>query len=197
MAIRFEDLCKRLKDNTEEKNVYFNHLESEKFLLPFDKNGMLNFDDAAGGAVISYLHRLLAKNANLKNIIIDVINKNLDIEPLNLSYYNYMALADFISSFDLKDIEEKIHYQCLLDMNNFTKLLKKLFKQDISDAKQLSKNCIAALIKYPSITQNDIDKNILNPKYDIERFDIKQIFNEFPFKRIYIKLCLVMKFMIY
>lgn len=182
MAIRFEDLCKRLKDNTEEKNVYFNHLESENFLLPFDKNGMLNFDDAAGGAVISYLQRLLAKNANLKNIIIDVINKNLDIEPLNLNYYNYMALVDFISSFDLKDIEEKIHYQCLLDMNNFTKLLKKLFKQDISNAKQLSKNCIAALIKYPPIAQNDIDKNILNPKYDIERYDIKQLFNELPFK---------------
>lgn len=182
MTIRFEDLCKRLKDNTEEKNVYFNHLESENFLLPFDRKGMLNFDDAAGGAVISYLQKLLARNANLKNTIIDVINKNLDIEPLNLSYYNYMALADFISSFDLKDIEEKIHYQRLLDMNNFTKLLKKLFKQDISNAKQLSKNCIAALIKYPPVTQNDIDKNILNPKYDIERYDIKQIFNELPFK---------------
>ncbi len=182
MTIRFEDLCKRLKDNTEEKNVYFNHLEAENFLLPFDRKGMLNFDDAAGGAVISYLQRLLANNANLKNIIIDVINKNLDIEPLNLNYYNYMALVDFISSFDLKDIEKKIHYQCLLDMNNFTKLLKKLFKQDISNAKQLSKNCIAALIKYPPITQNDIDKNILNPKYDIERYDIKQLFNELPFK---------------
>ena len=69
------------------------------------------------------MQRLLARNANLKNTIIDVINKNLDIEPLNLSYYNYMALADFISSFDLKDIEEKIHYQRLLEMNNFTKLL--------------------------------------------------------------------------
>ena len=143
MTIRFEDLCKRLKDNTEEKNVYFNHLEAENFLLPFDRKGMLNFDDAAGGAVISYLQKLLAKNVNLKNTIIDVINKNLDIEPLNLSYYNYMALADFIFSFDLKDIEEKIHYQRLLEMNNFTKLLKKLFKQDLSNAKQLSKNCIA------------------------------------------------------
>ena len=101
MTIRFEDLCKRLKDNTEEKNVYFNHLEAENFLLPFDRKGMLNFDDAAGGAVISYLQKLLAKNVNLKNTIIDVINKNLDIEPLNLSYYNYMALADFIFSFDL------------------------------------------------------------------------------------------------
>lgn len=180
--MKFKELCKRLEENIEEKKIYFNHLEAEEFLQPFFKKGILNFDDYAGGAVISYLQRLLNKNSNLKDNIINIINHNLDKKDLYLSYSNYMALIDFISSLALKDIEGGIHYASLFEMSNSIKLCKKLLRQDISSARLLCKDCIAALIRYSQITQSDIDKNTLKPKYNLEIYDIKQIFLESPFK---------------
>ena len=51
--MKFKELCERLNNNIEEKKLYFENLNSETLLKPLFNEGILTFDNWAGGYVLS------------------------------------------------------------------------------------------------------------------------------------------------
>lgn len=180
--MKFKELCERLNNNIEEKKLYFENLNSETLLKPLFNEGILTFDNLAGGYVLSYIERLLLKNEELKPLIIEIINTELSKQNLNLSYGNYDCLIKFITKyFEIDEIENKINYTTLLSMENAPDLCKEFLNNDISKTKNLYKDCINALIQhkpYKNCKQNDLVESI----YNFGIYDIKQVFKESPYK---------------
>ena len=71
--IKIEDLCVRLKNNINEKKMFFQDLTSEKFLSYFYKEQVFNFTDDASFWIIQYLIKVFSDNT--KDIIIDIVNQ--------------------------------------------------------------------------------------------------------------------------
>lgn len=180
--MKFKELCERLNNNIEEKKLYFENLNSKTLLKPLFNEGILTFDNLAGGYVLSYIERLLLKNEELKPLIIEIINTELSKQNLNLSYGNYDCLIKFITKyFEIDEIENKINYTTLLSMENAPDLCKEFLNNDISKTKNLYKDCINALIQhkpYKNCKQNDLVESI----YNFGIYDIKQVFKESPYK---------------
>ena len=180
--MKFKELCERLNNNIEEKKLYFENLNSKTLLKPLFNEGILTFDNLAGGYVLSYIECLLLKNEELKPLIIEIINTELSKQNLNLSYGNYDCLIKFITKyFEIDEIENKINYTTLLFMENAPDLCKEFLNNDISKTKNLYKDCINALIQhkpYKNGKQNDLVESI----YNFGIYDIKQVFKESPYK---------------
>ena len=186
----FNELCDRLKNNIEEKNVFFQNLKSEKFLIPLYKQGMLNFDDSAGSAIIGYLLKILKKTADYKQEVIDAINSNLNKSDLKISYYNYTALLELIEQFSAEEVNNNINYKTLLESNYASRFCRTLLKKDISKQINLCKDCIQSLIRYKYSDENPRKENIVELKYNEEIYDIKKIIYEYPYKE---NLCKIMQ----
>ena len=66
--ITIKELCDKLKNDISEKGLFFKELSAQEFLIPFQKEGLLNFTDNASYWVMQYLGRIY--NSNNKNIIL-------------------------------------------------------------------------------------------------------------------------------
>lgn len=181
--MKFKELCERLNNNIEEKKLYFENLNSETLLKPLFNEGILTFDNLAGGYVLSYIGRLLLKNEELKPLIIEIINTELSKQNLNLSYGNYDCLIKFITKyFGIDEIENKINYTTLLSLENAPDLCKEFLNNDISKTKKIYKDCIKALIQHKQYDKHCKRKDLVHSKYDFGMYNIKQVFNESPYK---------------
>lgn len=181
--MKFKELCERLNNNIEEKKLYFENLNSETLLKPLFNEGILTFDNLAGGYVLSYIERLLLKNEELKPLIIEIINTELSKQNLNLSYGNYDCIIKFITKyFEIDEIENKINYTTLLSMENAPDLCKEFLNNDISKTKKIYKDCIKTLIQHKPYNEHRKRKDLVHSKYDCGMYDIKQVFKESPYK---------------
>ena len=181
--MKFKELCERLNNNIEEKKLYFENLNSETLLKPLFNEGILTFDNLAGGYVLSYIGRLLLKNEELKPLIIEIINAELSKQNLNLSYGNYDCLIKFITKyFGIYEIENKINYTTLLSLENAPDLCKEFLNNDISKTKKIYKDCIKTLIQHKPYDKHCKRKDLVHSKYDFGMYDIKQVFKESPYK---------------
>ena len=70
--ITIKELCDKLKADINEKSLFFKELSAQEFLVPFQKEGLLNFTDDASYWVIQYLERIYSSNT--KDIIIEITN---------------------------------------------------------------------------------------------------------------------------
>lgn len=148
--MHIDDLCKQLAQNIEEKDAFFQQVEDIAFFKHFQKRNLLNFDDYAGGAVISYLVRLLENHNddNLKTEIINVINENLEKDD-NYDGYTFQQLIRLLVYFSNTEIEEKIKkYKKLFAMDNSIWLSIALLERSLADTQYLYMDCISNLVEY-------------------------------------------------
>ena len=122
--IKIEDLCSRLKNNINEKKIFFQNLSSEKFLMPFYKEQVFNFSDEASFWIIQYLIKVFSNNT--ENLIISIVNQC--IHNCEITKKNYKKLLDHRLSIELIKI-----------------LLK---KSEIMNDKELTKMLLNTLLRY-------------------------------------------------
>lgn len=189
--MHIDELCKRLAQNITEKEVFFLKVEDITFFKHFKKQNLLNFNDDAGGAVISYLSRLLEHNNNddtLKSEIIDVINQNLSLD-VNYNYYTFTNLIKLLLKFSNKEIEEKIeNYKKLFLMDNSIWLCKSLLIRDITDTKSLYLDCISSLLRYEIEESNSWKTKSAYSFYKSGIYIIDDLLEKSPYKENFIEI---------
>lgn len=189
--MHIDELCKRLAQNITEKDVFFLKVEDIAFFKHFKKRNLLNFNDDAGGAVISYLIRLLEHNNDddtLKSEIIDVINQNLLLD-VNYNYYTFTNLIKLVLKFSNKEIEEKIeNYKKLFLMDNSIWLCKSLLIRDITDTKSLYLDCISSLLRYEIEESNSWKTKSAYSFYKSGIYIIDDLLEKSPYKENFIEI---------
>lgn len=145
--IKINDLCIRLKDNINEKKIFFQDLSSDKFLSPFYKEKVFNFSDEASFWVVQYLIKVFSDNT--KDLIIDIIDNCLSECEINtINYATYYQITKLIDLFVVQDIS-KINYKKLLNHERAIELIEILLKKtEIINDKKLTKAIINALLRY-------------------------------------------------
>ena len=189
--MHIDELCKRLAQNITEKEVFFLKVEDITFFKHFKKQNLLNFNDDAGSAVISYLSRLLEHNNNddtLKSEIIDVVNQNLSLD-VNYNYYTFTNLIKLLLKFSNKEIEEKIeNYKKLFLMDNSIRLCKSLLIRDITDTKSLYLDCISSLLRYEIEEANSWKTKTAYSFYKSGIYIIDDLLEKSPYKENFIEI---------
>lgn len=189
--MHIDELCKRLAQNITEKEVFFLKVEDITFFKHFKKQNLLNFNDDAGSAVISYLSRLLERNNNddtLKSEIIDVVNQNLSLD-VNYNYYTFTNLIKLLLKFSNKEIEEKIeNYKKLFLMDNSIRLCKSLLIRDITDTKSLYLDCISSLLRYEIEEANSWKTKTAYSFYKSGIYIIDDLLEKSPYKENFIEI---------
>lgn len=145
--MNYRELSELLNSNIEQKNIFFKKISAPEFLPHFIKYNVLTFDDNCGVSIISYLIRLLKFNSELKNTIIEIVNSNLKIYQ-NMSGYVFDSLLTLLKEFTIEDIENKIDYLSLFNMDNAWLFDKLLLERDISSTNFLYKELVKSLVNY-------------------------------------------------
>lgn len=145
--ITIKELCDNLKSDINEKSLFFKELSAQEFLVPFQKEGLLNFTDNASYWVIQYLERMYASNT--KDIIIEIINENIkEIEINDIHYSTYYQLTELLDRFDIIDLN-KIDYTKILKHKQAIELIKNIYKKEqIIEHEDLIKATISTLLTY-------------------------------------------------
>lgn len=145
--MNIESLVQRLKNNSEERKIFFKQVTAPEFLPHFEKHNMLRFDDVCAAEIITYLTVLVKNNANLKDKVAEIINKNLE-EVKDISGYVFDNLINLLKNYDIDEIESKIDYVALFAKDDFGMSYKLILKNDISKKENLYKELIKSLIEY-------------------------------------------------
>ena len=77
--MNYKELCEKLNNNNEQKDVFFRNVKAPDFLPYFEKYNVLTFDNNAGASVIKYLIHLVTVDKSLKKNISQIIQKTLKI----------------------------------------------------------------------------------------------------------------------
>ena len=126
--ITIKELCDNLKSDINEKSLFFKELSAQEFLMPFQKEGLLNFTDDASYWVIQYLERIY--DSNTKDIIIEIINENIkEIEIDDIHYSTYYQLTELLDRFDIIDLN-RIDYTKILKHKHAIELVKIYIKKN-------------------------------------------------------------------
>lgn len=154
--ITIKELCDKLMADINEKSLFFKELSAQEFLVPFQKEGLLNFTDNASYWVMQYLERIYGSNT--KDIIIEIINKNIKkIEINDIHYSTYYQLTKLLAKFEIIDLN-KIDYTKLLKHKHAIELVKKIYKKEqIVEYEDLIKATISTLLTY-DIKSTSYDK---------------------------------------
>jgi len=154
--ITIKELCDNLNSDINEKSLFFKELSAKEFLVPFQKEGLLNFTDNASYWVIQYLDRIY--DSNTKDIIIEIINENIKkIEINDIHYSTYYQLTKLLDKFEIIDLN-KIDYTKLLKHKHAIELVKKIYKKEqIVEYEDLIKATISTLLTY-DIKSTSYDK---------------------------------------
>lgn len=171
--ITIKDLCDNLKSDINEKSLFFKELYAQEFLIPFHKEGLLDFADDASYWVIQYLERVY--NSDTKFIIIDIINESINkIEINDIHYSTYYQLTKLLDKFEIIDLN-KIDYTKLLKHKHAIELVKKIYaKEQIIENENLIKATISALLTY-EIKSNSFEKRA---EVIYETFYLSEIIND-------------------
>lgn len=145
--IKIKDLCNQLKNNIDEKSLFFKGLSAKEFLVPFYKEGIFSLTDNASYWVVQYLQRVYDKYT--KDIILGIINQSVEkCEANDIDYSTYYQLVKLIDLFEITDIIN-INYIKLLEHKNSIELVKHLYKKtDIVKYKDIVLATINSLLKY-------------------------------------------------
>ena len=154
--ITIKELCDKLKADINEKSLFFKELSAQEFLVPFQKEGLLNFTDDASYWVIQYLERIYSSNT--KDIIIEIINENFkEIGIEDIHYSTYYQLTKLLDKFELPDLN-KIDYVKLLKHKQAIELVKNIYKKkQIIEYEGLIKATISTLLTY-EVKSTSFDK---------------------------------------
>lgn len=186
--IKFEDLCQRLQENNERKWSYFKELDDPRFLEPFSKTDILNFNDQAAPQVIKYLERVL--DTATKDIIINIINRNFEQE-VDYSWGTYLAILSLINKLDLiNDVEEKIvNYKILFNGNNSIKFCEILLNNEaILKTKELYKECILNIINYEIQIDDIFPEKEKIPKSIHDQYLLNELIHKEPMHTTFAKI---------
>lgn len=178
--ITIKELCDNLKSDINEKSLFFKELTAQEFLVPFQKEGLLNFTDNASYWVIQYLERIY--DSNTKDIIIEIINENIkEIEINDIHYSTYYKLTELLDRFEIIDLN-KIDYIKLLKHKHAIELVKKLYaKERIIENEDLIKTTISVLLTY-EVKSNSYEKRA---EVIYETYYLSEIINSESTKEIF------------
>lgn len=179
--MNYKELCEKLNNNNEQKDVFFRNVKAPDFLPYFEKYNVLTFDNNAGASVIKYLIHLVTVDKSLKKNISQIINKNIAIYK-KMSGYVFEAMLNLLKEFSISEIEDLIDADTLLRMDNAYLFCEFLLKNDISDTNHLYKKCIETLINY-KVYEDPVWKtksaaSIHGPYI----YQIKDLFSTLPYK---------------
>ena len=171
--ITIKELCDKLKNDISEKGLFFKELSAQEFLIPFQKEGLLNFTVNASYWVMQYLGRIY--NSNNKNIILEIVNKNIkEIKINDIHYSTYYQLTNLLDKFDITDLN-KIDYIKLLKHKHAIELVKSMYKKEqIIEYEDLIKATVSTLLTY-EVKSSSFDKRA-NVTY--ETYYLSEIIND-------------------
>ena len=126
--ITIKELSDKLKKDINEKSLFFKELSAKEFLIPFQKENLLNFTDEASYWVVQYLERIYCTDT--KDTILKIIDENIKlVEIQDISHSTYYQLVKLLDKFDIVDLN-KIDYCKLLKHNHSIELVKNIYKKE-------------------------------------------------------------------
>ena len=102
--IKIKNLCNRIKNNIDEKTLFFKEVSASEFLVPFYEENVFDFTDMSSYWTLRYLNKVYLGN---EKIIVDILNKCISLtNNINdIPHNTYFQIIEIIKQMSLKDIE--------------------------------------------------------------------------------------------
>ena len=102
--IKIKNLCNRIKNNIDEKTLFFKEVSASEFLVPFYEENVFDFTDMSSYWTLRYLNKVYLGN---EKIIVDILNKCISLtNNINdIPHNTYFQIIEIIRQMSLKDIE--------------------------------------------------------------------------------------------
>lgn len=184
-SISIKELASRLKENLEEKQLYFSKLSEPKALKPLIEEGVMTFDDSAYWAVLDYLNRIF--NDTNKNTILELIDNNFKTE-IKTNYFDMKNLVEIFKKCSIQEIETLDNLENIFKSDNNLLITKYLLEcNDINLSDVIIEKCLYNLIQYNATT------SYFGIKYAYPKFDYYVLRDIFLFTNYNVKLKEVLK----